>query len=164
MNEIYTRVSIRKYQDRPVEREKLMQILKAGMQAPSAGNQQPWEFYVVEDKETIETLSKVHRYSGCAAAAPVVIVPCIKTDNMIFEQYGDIDCAIATENMWLEMTSLGLGGVWMGISPVEDRMRAVEEILHMPENLKAFALLPLGYPAETKQQQDRFHEERIHFV
>lgn len=164
MNEIYTRVSIRKYQDKPVEREKIMQILKAGMQAPSAGNQQPWEFYVVEDKELIKKLSQSHQYAGCAAGAPVVIVPCIKTDGMKFSMYGDIDCSIATQNMWLEMTSLGLGGVWMGISPIKERMDKVAEILNLPENHLAFALLPLGYPAETKAQQDRFHPERIHFL
>ena len=53
MNPIDHRVSIRKYQERPVENEKILQILKAGMQAPSACNQQPWEFYVVTDKETL---------------------------------------------------------------------------------------------------------------
>ena len=52
MNSIFHRISVRKYEDKPVEKEKIMQILKAGMQAPSACNQQPWEFYVVTDKKT----------------------------------------------------------------------------------------------------------------
>ena len=75
MNEIFHRVSIRKYQDRPVEEEKIMEIIRAGMQAPSAANQQPWEFYVVTDRDIIEKLSKTHIYAGCAAGAPVLIVP-----------------------------------------------------------------------------------------
>ena len=66
MKEILHRVSIRKYEDRPVEKETILQILRAGMQAPSAGNQQPWEFYVVTDKAKIQMLSKAHQYAGCA--------------------------------------------------------------------------------------------------
>ena len=69
MNSIFHRISVRKYKDRPVEKEKIMQILKAGMQAPSACNQQPWEFYVVTDKEKIKQLSKCTPYAGCAAGA-----------------------------------------------------------------------------------------------
>ena len=72
MNSIFHRISVRKYEDRPVEKEKIMEILRAGMQAPSACNQQPWEFYVVTDKEKIQKLSKVTPYTGCAAGAPVV--------------------------------------------------------------------------------------------
>ena len=64
MNSIFHRISVRKYEDRPVEKEKIMEILRAGMQAPSACNQQPWEFYVVTDKEKIQKLSKVTPYTG----------------------------------------------------------------------------------------------------
>ena len=74
MNSIFHRISVRKYEDKPVEKEKIMEILKAGMQAPSACNQQPWEFYVVTDKEKIQKLSKVTPYTGCAAGAPAVII------------------------------------------------------------------------------------------
>ena len=80
MNSIFHRISVRKYEDRPVEKEKIMEILRAGMQAPSACNQQPWEFYVVTDKEKIQKLSKVTPYTGCAAGAPVVIVPVYHTE------------------------------------------------------------------------------------
>ena len=69
MNSIFHRISVRKYEDRPVEKEKIMEILRAGMQAPSACNQQPWEFYVVTDKEKIQKLSKVTPYTGCAPGA-----------------------------------------------------------------------------------------------
>ena len=164
MTEIFERVSIRKYQDRPVEEEKIQQILKAAMQAPSAGNQQPWEFYVVTDKEVIKRLSESHQYSGCAAGAPVVIVPCYRTENLRFEDYAEIDLSIATENLWLEVTSQGLGGVWMGIAPLKDRIKKVDEILGIGEGLHAFALVPIGYPAESRVQQDRFDESRIHYI
>ena len=82
MNSIFHRISVRKYEDRPIEKEKIMEILRAGMQAPSACNQQPWEFYVVTDKEKIQKLSKVTPYTGCATGAPVVIVPVYRTEGL----------------------------------------------------------------------------------
>ena len=89
MNSIFHRISVRKYEDKPVEKEKIMQILKAGMQAPSACNQQPWEFYVVTDKKKIEALSKMTPYTGCAAKAPVVLVSAYRLEGLA-DRY--VDC------------------------------------------------------------------------
>ena len=121
MNEIFHRVSIRKYEDKSIEKEKILQILKAGMQAPSAGNQQPWEFYVVTNKEKIRELSKVSPYAGCAAGAPVLIVPVYRKEGLWVPQYAQIDMSIAQENIWLEM-------------PVEDSVD--EEILYSLDEIR----------------------------
>lgn len=164
MKEIFERVSIRKYEDRPVEPEKIEAILRAAMAAPSTGNQQPWEFYVVTNPDVIKQLSQVHQYSGAAAGAPAVIVPCYRTRDIWLPDWAQIDLAIATENLWLETTAQGLGGVWMGIAPQNDRIEAVDRILHLPEGLHAFALFPLGYPAESRRQEDRWDESRVHYV
>ena len=164
MNEIFHRVSIRKYEQRPVEREKILQILRAGMQAPSTGDQRPWEFYVVTNRDKILALSKCHQYAGCAAHAPVVIVPVFRKEGLWLPEYAQIDMAIAQENMWLETDSLSLGGVWLGICPQRERMDAVARILDLPDNVEAFSLFALGYPAEQRSQEDRFEENRIHFV
>ena len=163
MNEIYHRVSVRKFTQQPIEQEKILQILKAGMQAPSACNQQPWEFYVVENKEKIKALSKATPYATPCANAPVVIVPVYKTDNLPAPMFAQIDLSISQENMWLETDSLGLGGVWIGIAPLEDRMKEVEKILEIPSHLHAFSLFPIGYPAESRDQQNRFDENKIHY-
>ena len=74
MKEIFHRVSVRKFEDRPVEDEKVEQVLRAAMAAPSAGNQQPWDFYVVTAKEKLQALAQVSPYAGCAAHAPMAIV------------------------------------------------------------------------------------------
>lgn len=163
MNSIFHRISVRKFEDRPVEKEKIVQVLKAGMQAPSACNQQPWEFYVVTDKEKIQELSTATPYSKCAAGAPVVIVPVYRTEGLVAPSYAEIDLSIAQQNIWLETDEIGLGGVWLGIAPIEERMKEVEEIVGIPEDQRAFAIFPLGYPAEERAQQDRFDESRIHF-
>ena len=163
MESIYHRVSIRRFQDRPVEKEKTDAILRAAMQAPSAANQQPWEFYVVTNRDKIQALAGSHPYAGAAANAPVVIVPVYRKECPL-PKYAEIDLAIAMENMWLETDAQGLGGVWMGVAPLEDRMEAVERILDIPDHLRAYALFPLGYPAESRQQQDRWDAARIHYV
>ena len=164
MENIFHRVSIRKYEDKPVEKEKILQILKAGMQAPSACNQQPWEFYVVTDKKKIEALSKMTPYTGCAAKAPVVLVSAYRLEGLVAPAFAQIDMSIAQENIWLETDALGLGGVWIGIAPLKDRMALVHDILKLPENVEVFSLFALGYPAESRKQQDRFDKSRIHFV
>ncbi len=160
---IFHRVSIRKYEDRPVEDEKIEQILKAAFAAPSAGNQQPWEFYVVTNKEKIAALSKSSPYAGCLKGAPVAIVPCYKK-NCRIPEYAQIDLSIATEHIWLEADALGLGAVWLGIAPLEDRMKKVEEIIDVPDSLRVFGIVAVGYPAESKAQENRYHEDCVHFI
>ena len=146
MSSIFHRISVRKFEDRPIEKEKIVQVLKAGMQAPSACNQQPWEFYVVTDKEKIQELSTATPYSKCAAGAPVVIVPVYRTEGLVAPSYAEIDLSIAQQNIWLETDEL------------------VHKMLDLPENVKVFSLFAMGYPAEERPQQDRFDPERIHFM
>ncbi len=164
MSSLFTRVSIRKFEPRPVENDKIRQILRAAMQAPSAGNQQPWEFFVVTNPKLIEQLSQASPYAHCAAEAPVVIVCAYRTAGLRFPAYAQIDLSIAQENLWLMTDELGLGGVWLGIAPLRDRMDYVANVIDLPEGLEVFSLFPLGYPAQTKEQQDRFDEGRIHYL
>ena len=163
MNSIFHRTSVRKFKDIPVEQEKIDLLMKAAMQAPSAGNQQPWEFYIVENKDIIQKLSKTSPYAGCLADAPLAILVCAKKEGR-WPDYIYIDCSIACENLWLEADELGLGAVWLGIAPLKERMQAVEEIISMPENLEAFALFAAGYPDQIKTQQDRYDPRRIHYI
>ena len=163
MNHLYTRVSIRKYQDRPIEKEKTEAMLRAAMQAPSAANQQPWEFYVVTNKEKLYALSRVSPYAGMTKDAPAAIVSVYRKDCAI-PAYAQIDLSIAMENLWLETDAQRLGGVWLGIAPQEERMKAVEDVLGLPDTVRAFAIFPYGYPAEERRQQDRFDPSRIHYV
>ena len=163
MSSIFHRISVRKFEDRPIEKEKIVQVLKAGMQAPSACNQQPWEFYVITKKDTLEKLSKASPYAGMTANAPVAIISAYRKDCDV-PCYADIDMSIAMENLWLKTDEIGLGGVWIGIAPIEERMELVHKMLDLPENVKVFSLFAMGYPAEERPQQDRFDPERIHFM
>ena len=165
MNAIFHRVSIRKYKEQEVEQEKVEKMLRAAMAAPSACNQQPWEYYVVTNKNKIEALSKTSPYTGCAKHAPLVFVACYrKEEGIIAPSYQEIDLSASVENLLLEADELGLGAVWMGIAPGIERMEAVRKVLDLPERLNAFALIPCGYPAESRPQQDRYEEKRVHYV
>lgn len=164
MTSIYHRTSIRKFLEKEVEEEKIIEILKAGMQAPSATNQQPWIFYVVTNKEKIQELSEVSPYGAFASKASAIIVPCYKLEGLRAPSFAQIDMSICMENMWLRTDELGLGGTWIGIAPMQEKMDAVEKVLDLEEDMHAFCLYAIGYPDEEKVQQDRFDESRIHFV
>lgn len=133
------------------------------MQAPSAANQQPWEFYVIMDRNMLKELAECSPYAGPVRNAPCAIVTAYRK-KVIAPSYAQIDMSIAMENMWLETDSLGLGGVWIGIAPVEECMAGVEKVVGIPSTQRAFGIFALGYPDEERSQQDRFEEERVHFV
>lgn len=164
MSGIFHRVSIRKYLDKPVEQEKIVTMLRAAMAAPSACNQQPWEYYVVADKEKIVSLSQTSPYATCVKDAPVVFVACYRKNDLIAPSYVEIDMSASVENLLLQADELGLGAVWIGIAPIEERMHNVAKVIGLPENLSAFALISCGYPGESRPQQDRYEENRVHYL
>ncbi|MCD6322246.1 MAG: nitroreductase family protein [Clostridiales bacterium] len=165
MNEIYIRRSVRLYTDKFIEEEKIEQILKAGMQAPSAGNQHPWEFIVVNDKEILEKLSVASINAGCTDKAPVAIVLLVNHNNLRFPEYTDQDMSACAQNILLEAVSLGLGAVWLGIAPLKDREKAISDIFDLPDNIQPFAIIPIGYPLNEGANQfiDRYDPKKVTF-
>lgn len=163
MSGIFHRVSIRKYLDKPVEQEKIVTMLRAAMAAPSACNQQPWEYYVVTDKEKIQSLSQTSPYATPVKDAPLVFVACYQ-DDVIIPHYAQIDMSTSVENLLLQADELGLGAVWIGIAPIVERMENVAKVIELPEHLSAFALISCGYPGEKKSQQNCYEESRVHYL
>ncbi len=162
METILTRRSIRKYTGRPVSDELVTQLLRAAMAAPSAANQQPWQFVVVRDQGVLEAIASASPYSGMTKQAQVAVVVCADLSREATPGYWAQDCAAATENLLLAAHSLGLGAVWLGFYPREERVAALAEILGTPENVVPFAVVPIGYPAEDPGPVDRFDTSRIH--
>ena len=161
---INTRRSIREYEDREVEDEKILKILKAGMQAPGSRlGAEPWEFIVVKDKET---LAKMGEIKPRVTNAPVAIVIVANIERAFYKAVWQQDCSAAAENMLLEAVELGLGGLWNGVAPIEERMDAIGEIVKIPKEHKAFCIITLGYPAEgwENKYMDKFDESRIHLL
>lgn len=162
MNSIFNRVSVRSFTNDKVEEEKIEKILRAGMQAPSAGNQQPWEFIIVENKDTLTELSGMCPFSKFVKDAPLAIVVLGNSDRMRFPENWMQDLGAATENMLLEITELELGGVWATAAPLEDRMNHVRKVFNLPEKIMPYCIIPIGYPASYKDAEDRYDESRIH--
>ena len=160
MNEIFRRTSVRKFLETPVEEEKIERLLRAAMAAPSAKNQQPWEFYVVKNREVLLKLSKCSDYAMSAKNAPAAIAVCCRLD-ILRPEFRYFDASAATENILLEAVSLGLGAVWLSMAPYRDRMDKAAEALGLDPSVEAFAVIPIGYPAKDKQQEDRYDESRI---
>lgn len=165
MEIINNRRSIRKFTDKKVEEEKIEKILRSAMQAPSAGNQQPWEFLIVTDREDRFSLSKMSPYAAAVKSAPTVLILLADTDRLRYPDNRDQDMSACAQNILLEAVELGLGAVWLGVSPLEDRMDYICKLFSLPPNLIPFCVIPLGYPAEGQENKftDRFDPGRIHY-
>ncbi|MGB4587713.1 MAG: nitroreductase family protein [Clostridiaceae bacterium] len=165
MEAIFTRRSIRKYKNQPVEKEKIDKLLKAAMQAPSAGNQQPWEFIVVQERENLVRLSEASPYSKPVKDAPLAFVLLGNVERMKFPENWQQDMGAATENILLQAVELKLGAVCIGIAPSEDRENFVKKMYSLPENIKPFCIIAIGYPAEGQENKfiDRYDEKRVHY-
>ena len=162
---INTRRSIRQYTDREVSDEDILKILKAGMQAPGSRlKAEPWEFVVVKNKETLEKLGEI---KPRVTNAPVAIVLVANIERAFYKTVWQQDMGAAAENMLLEAVNLGLGGLWNGIAPEEERMAKIGEIIGIDDisDLKPYCIITVGYPAEGFENKfmDKFDEERIHY-
>ena len=159
---IYTRRSVRRYEDRGIPAELLKEVLKAGMYAPSAVNSQPWHFVVVDDRDVLDKIAEIHPYAKMVKQAPMAIVVCADLDAEKFPGRWVLDCSAAVQNIHLAAHALGLATVWVGLYPDEKEMVDFQALLGLPENVKPHTLIPLGYSAEESKEVERYHEERIH--
>ena len=159
---IHTRRSIRKYLDKEVSDELIEKILRAGMIAPSAANQQPWHFIVIKDRKILDSFPKMHKYTAMCKTAQAAIIVCADTSPSEFKQFWPQDCAACTQNMLLAIHDLGLGGVWVGLYPREEYIKTFSESFKLPKNIIPFSLIPIGYPAVGSTRQDRYNKDRVH--
>jgi len=162
INTIMTRRSIRKYTPEKIKESDIEIILRAGMQAPSAGNERPWHFMVITERKTLDSIHKAHPYAGMMLEAQAAILVCCDTNLQTHKGFWPEECGACMQNMLLASHSLGLGSVWVGVYPNEDRVDALRHIFDMPKNVVPFALMPIGHPAERKPREDRFDSSRIH--
>lgn len=151
------RYSVRGYQSKPVEKEKLLQVLEAARLAPSAVNYQPWHLFVVSDQDLLGRLQQAYPRNWFAQA-PLVIVACGDHSRSWKRgdgrDYCDVDVAIAVDHMTLAAADLGLGTCWIGAFDVN----MVREVLELPEHLEPIAMLPVGYPAADSAPKKKRRE------
>lgn len=166
LDNIATRTSVRDYEARPVEKEKIEKMLRAAMAAPTAMNKQPWHFVVVDQRNVLDALAGANPYAKMLKKAPLAIVVCGNTDKMIEGGGRDFwiqDASAATENLLLAAHAMGLGAVWTGAYPSEERCISISKVLSLSDNLIPLNMIVVGYPAEQPQPKQKFKEENISY-
>lgn len=166
LDNIATRTSVRDYEARPVEKEKIEKMLRAAMAAPTAMNKQPWHFVVVDQRNVLDALAGANPYAKMLKKAPLAIVVCGNTDKMIEGGGRDFwiqDASAATENLLLAAHAMGLGAVWTGAYPSEERCISISKVLSLSDNLIPLNMIVVGYPAEHPQPKQKFKEENISY-
>ncbi|HOS99629.1 MAG TPA: nitroreductase family protein [Acidobacteriota bacterium] len=162
---ILTRRSIRRFTAEPVEEELLERLLRAAMAAPSARNMQPWELVVVTAAVRRRQLAEIIPHGKMLSEAPLALLLCGNLERSVDDTrppYWVVDCAAAAQNVLLAAHSLGLGGVWLGVFPREDRMQGVAAVLDLPDTIVPHSLLALGHPAEAGVIKDKFDPHKVH--
>ena len=166
MNDIFKkRRCIRKYLDKPIEDEKIHQILCAGMVAPSGMNTKGYEFVVVKNKDTLLKLASTGKYVNNIAGATAAIVIMAKEYTFWIE-----DCSLAAGYILLEAVNQGISGYWADIKDgilfdKIDREVKVRKILGIPDDKRILCVIALGYPDEQKpdHSENEYDEKKVHF-
>jgi len=157
---IFARRSIHEYTNKKVSEKDIKTMLEAAMAAPSASNLQPWHFIVVTNRQMLDNLAKIHPYGKMLFRAPLCIVVC--GDTKISSPFWVQDCSAATENLLLAATALGLGAVWVGVYPEEERFNPIRKVLNIPKNIVPLNLISIGHPAEQKEPRTQYNELKVH--
>lgn len=164
LENILNRKSVRNYvKGKEVTDEQIEKILKAGMAAPSARNLQPWEFIVVKDRKILDALAEKSPHGKMLSDASLAIVV---AGNLNIEGVSDFwiqDTSAVTQNILLEVEALGLGAVWIGGYPKEDRANMIKKELKLPENIIPLNIISIGYPTGKNQPKDKWKPEKIHY-
>lgn len=161
---IHNRKSVRHYTDQAVTTEQIELLLQAGMAAPTAVNRQPWVFYVVTRRETLDSLADQLPYAKMLTQAQAAIVVCgdmEKAGNMKDKGYWVQDCAAATQNILLAAESIGLGAVWTAVFPYDDRSASVINTLKLPVHHVPLNVIPIGYPTGEDLPKDKWKPENV---
>jgi CO dehydrogenase/acetyl-CoA synthase beta subunit/nitroreductase len=160
---ILSRRSIRKYTSKVISKKLLTELLKAGMSAPSAGNKRPWHFIIIDDHKIMDKIPEFHPYSWMLKDAQVSILVCGDKQINKYDESWIHDCSAATENILIAANAKGLGAVWLGIFPKEERVKGIRQLIELPKHIVPFSLIALGYPAEKKSPANRYDETRVHY-
>jgi nitroreductase len=155
LDSIFTRRSVRDFESREVEDEKRRILFQAAAAAPSAHGRQPWKFAAVSDPSTIEKIIEKFPWFAPASKTDFNILVLGEPAKCVNREYWVVDCAAATENILLAAQALGLGGVWMGIAPVEENIMNFKAAVTIPEGLIPFSLIAIGYPKGSVSPQKR---------
>lgn len=157
---IHERKSVRNFiKDRPITKEDMETLIKAGMAAPSGKDTRPWEFIVIDDRAILDEMEQKLPTAKMLSSAPMAIVVCGDSTRSF---YWYLDCSAATQNILLAAEAMGLGAVWTAAYPYQDRMDIVIKHTNLPSNILPLVVIPVGYPMGPHSPKNKFDETRIH--
>jgi len=160
---LISRRSIRNFTKKKVPKRLIKKILFAAMCAPSARDEKPWHFIVIEDRKILDEIPKIHPHAEMFHSASFAILICLDPKLQVSDGYGPLDCANAAMNILLSAHGFGLGAVWVALYPREHRMQAISNLLKIPKEILPFAFIAIGYPAEKSSKKKFFMKERVHY-
>jgi nitroreductase len=163
MSLIFKRHSVRRFRDEKVPDELIENLLKAGMQAPSSCNAQPWEFIVISKDEDKRAISEMHQFASPAAKASHLIVTIGNLNEAKVIGMIEQDLGACNENILLQATHEGLGAVWLGFHPIEDRTLKLKKYLEIPDYCIPFSVICVGYPESEGKVHLRYDKSKVHF-
>ena len=158
---IFNRKSVRKYTERPVEKEKLETLVRAGMAAPSSRDRRPWEFVIVTDRDLLDKMGDGLPLARMLKETKQAIIVC--GDTVKSENAWPLDCSAAAQNILLAAESMGLGAVWTAAYPYPERMKIIQDALQLPEHILPLTVIPLGYPTGIEKPKDKYNKKQIHY-
>ena len=167
LHNILQRKSVRAYTDRAVSHEQLDTLIRAAMAAPTGRDMRPWHFIVLEGRQQLNPLAEQLPYAKMLAEAQAAVVVC--GDMSVTDKEGNpsrnwtFDCSAATENLLLQAEAMGLGAVWTGVYPYDERIEAVKQALHLPDHLIPLNVIPIGYPKGDPQPKDKYDPAKVEY-
>ena len=159
---ILTRRSIRNYTKKSISDEIIKDLIEFGTTAPSAGNQQPWQFIIINDRIILEKLTEFLPNGKMLKNADKAICVCGDLSVEKYKGYWMLDCSAATQNILLSAHAKGLGACWLGVYPREERVSNLKKLFNTPENIIPFSVISLGYPNEESGKVDRYNDSIVH--
>lgn len=167
LHNILQRKSVRAYTDRAVSHEQLDTLIRAAMAAPTGRDMRPWHFIVLEGRHQLSPLAEQLPYAKMLAEAQAAVVVC--GDMSVTDKEGNpsrnwtFDCSAATENLLLQAEAMGLGAVWTGVYPYDERLEAVKQALNLPDHLIPLNVIPIGYPKGNPQPKDKYDPAKVEY-
>lgn len=159
---ILTRRSVRKYTNKTISEKIIKELIETGFSAPSAGDQQPWHFIIIDDRKLLDKIPEFHPHAKMLLDCQKAILICGDLNLEIHNGFWMLDCSAATENILIAARAKGLGACWLGVYPRDGRISGFRKMLKIPKNVIPFSLISLGYPAVEQSKIVRYNSTRIH--